>query len=65
MLKDTGTIWVIGSYHNIFRVGATLQDLGFWILNTVSWFKVNATPNFGGTRLKNDVEFVIWACAKR
>lgn len=61
VLKDTGTVWVSGTYHNIFRVGAILQDLGFWILNTVTWFKPNAMPNFKGTRLKNDVEFVIWA----
>ena len=61
VMRDTATIWVSGTYHNIFRVGALLQDLGFWILNTVTWFKPNATPNFNGTRLKNDVEFVIWA----
>lgn len=61
IMKDTATIWVSGTYHNIFRVGAIMQDLGFWILNTVAWFKPNATPNFNGTRLKNDVEFVIWA----
>lgn len=61
VMKPTATIWVSGTYHNIFRVGAILQDLGFWLLNTVSWFKPNAMPNFRGTRLKNDVEFVIWA----
>jgi DNA modification methylase len=61
IMKDTATIWVSGTYHNIFRVGAIMQDLGFWILNTVTWWKFNATPNFNGTRLKNDVEFVIWA----
>jgi len=61
VMKDTATIWISGSYHNIFRVGAILQDLGFWLLNTVTWFKPNAMPNFRGTRLKNDVEFVIWA----
>ncbi len=61
VMKDTATIWVTGTYHNIFRVGALMQDLGLWILNTVTWFKTNATPNFNGTRLKNDVEFVIWA----
>ena len=61
IMKDTATIWVSGTYHNIFRVGTIMQDLGFWVLNTVSWFKPNATPNFNGTRLKNDVEFVIWA----
>ena len=60
-MKDTATIWISGTYHNIFRVGAILQDLGFWLLNTVTWFKPNAMPNFRGTRLKNDVEFVIWA----
>jgi DNA modification methylase len=61
VMKDTATIWISGTYHNIFRVGTILQDLGFWILNTVTWFKPNAMPNFKGTRLKNDVEFVIWA----
>ncbi|NLX10136.1 MAG: site-specific DNA-methyltransferase [Chloroflexi bacterium] len=61
VMKDTATIWISGTYHNIFRVGAMMQDLGFWILNTVTWFKPNAMPNFRGTRLKNDVEFVIWA----
>lgn len=61
VMSETATIWVSGTYHNIFRVGTIMQDLGFWLLNTISWFKPNATPNFGGTRLKNDVEFVIWA----
>src|SRR5712691_7012705 len=61
VMKDTATIWVSGSYHNIFRVGTIMQDLGFWLLNTITWFKPNAMPNFRGTRLKNDVEFVIWA----
>lgn len=61
LMKDSATIWVSGTYHNIFRVGTIMQDLGFWILNTVTWFKSNAMPNFNGTRLKNDVEFVIWA----
>ena len=61
VMKEDATIWVSGTYHNIFRVGAIMQDLGFWLLNTVSWWKNNATPNFAGTRLKNDVEFVIWA----
>lgn len=61
VMKETATIWISGTYHNIFRVGTILQDLGFWILNTVTWYKPNAMPNFRGTRLKNDVEFVIWA----
>ncbi len=61
IMKARSSIWVSGTYHNIFRVGTILQDLGFWILNTVTWFKPNAMPNFNGTRLKNDVEFVIWA----
>ncbi|GBF57032.1 modification methylase DpnIIB [Candidatus Phycosocius bacilliformis] len=60
-LSDTGTIWVIGSYHNIFRVGATLQDLGFWILNDVIWRKTNPMPNFKGTRFQNAHETMIWA----
>jgi DNA modification methylase len=61
VMKDTATIWISGTYHNIFRVGSILQDLGFWMLNTITWYKRNAMPNFRGTRLKNDVEFVIWA----
>jgi modification methylase len=61
VLKDTGSIWVIGSYHNIFRVGATLQDLGFWILNDVIWRKTNPMPNFRGKRFTNAHETLIWA----
>jgi DNA modification methylase len=61
VMKDSASIWVSGTYHNIFRVGTIMQDLGFWILNTVAWWKQNAMPNFRGTRLKNDLEFVIWA----
>lgn len=61
VMKPTATIWISGTYHNIFRVGTALQDLGFWLLNTVTWVKPNAMPNFRGTRLKNDVEFLIWA----
>lgn len=61
VLKPTGTIWVIGSYHNIFRVGATLQDLGYWILNDIVWRKVNPMPNFRGTRFANAHETLIWA----
>ncbi len=60
-LKDDGTIWVIGSYHNIFRVGAILQDLGFWILNDVVWRKSNPMPNFRGRRFTNAHETMIWA----
>ncbi|HWA42640.1 MAG TPA: site-specific DNA-methyltransferase [Hypericibacter adhaerens] len=63
ILKPDGTIWVIGSYHNIFRVGATLQDLGFWILNDVVWRKTNPMPNFRGRRFTNAHETMIW-CAK-
>ena len=61
LLADDGTIWVIGSYHNIFRVGAILQDLGFWILNDVIWRKTNPMPNFRGTRFTNAHETMIWA----
>jgi modification methylase len=61
VLKPTGTIWVIGSYHNIFRVGATMQDLGFWILNDVIWVKTNPMPNFRGVRFTNAHETLIWA----
>ncbi|MDP1028135.1 site-specific DNA-methyltransferase [Sphingomonas sp. KR1UV-12] len=60
-LKPNGTIWVIGSYHNIFRVGATVQDLGFWILNDIVWRKSNPMPNFRGTRFTNAHETLIWA----
>ena len=61
MLKPAGTIWVIGSYHNIFRVGAIMQDLGFWILNDVIWRKTNPMPNFRGRRFTNAHETMIWA----
>ena len=61
ILKDDGTIWVIGSYHNIFRVGAAIQDLGFWILNDIVWRKANPMPNFRGTRFTNAHETLIWA----
>ncbi|MEM9329867.1 MAG: site-specific DNA-methyltransferase [Pseudomonadota bacterium] len=61
VLKPEGTIWVIGSYHNIFRVGSTLQDLGFWILNDVIWRKTNPMPNFRGRRFTNAHETMIWA----
>ena len=63
LLKDDGALWVIGSYHNIFRVGAALQDLGFWILNDVVWRKSNPMPNFRGMRFTNAHETLIW-CAK-
>ena len=65
LLKDNGTIWVIGSYHNIFRVGATLQDLGFWVLNDVVWVKTNPMPNFRGTRFTNAHETMIWCSRER
>ncbi|MGE3306271.1 MAG: site-specific DNA-methyltransferase [Rhizobiaceae bacterium] len=61
VLKPNGTIWVIGSYHNIFRVGTTLQDLGYWILNDVVWRKTNPMPNFRGRRFQNAHETLIWA----
>ena len=61
VLKDTGTIWVIGSYHNIFRVGSILQDLGYWILNDIVWIKSNPTPNFRGVRFTNAHETLLWA----
>ena len=65
VLKDEGTLWVIGSYHNIFRVGAALQDLGFWLLNDVIWRKSNPMPNFKGTRFANAHETMIWAAKSR
>ncbi|MCE6952462.1 site-specific DNA-methyltransferase [Cereibacter sphaeroides] len=61
LLKPNGAIWVIGSYHNIFRVGAALQDQGYWILNDVVWRKSNPMPNFKGKRLTNAHETLIWA----
>ncbi len=63
LLKDNGTIWVIGSYHNIFRVGTALQDIGFWMLNDIIWRKTNPMPNFRGTRFTNAHETMIW-CSK-
>ena len=65
VLKDDGTLWVIGSYHNIFRVGRVLQDLGFWILNDVIWRKANPMPNFKGTRFTNAHETLIWAAKSK
>ena len=64
-LKPDGAIWVIGSYHNIFRLGAALQDLGFWIQNDVVWRKVNPMPNFRGKRFTNAHETLIWAARDR
>ncbi|MCP4328963.1 MAG: site-specific DNA-methyltransferase [Alphaproteobacteria bacterium] len=65
VLKPDGTLWVIGSYHNIYRVGAMLQDLGFWILNDVVWRKNNPMPNFRGKRFTNAHETLIWAARSR
>ncbi len=61
VMKPNATLWVIGSYHNIFRVGAMLQDLGFWILNDIVWRKSNPMPNFRGRRFTNAHETLIWA----
>ena len=61
MLKDDGAIWVIGSYHNIFRLGRTIQELGYWILNDIVWRKSNPMPNFRGRRFTNAHETLIWA----
>ena len=61
LLKPNGSLWVIGSYHNIFRVGALMQDMGFWILNDIVWRKANPMPNFKGTRFTNAHETLIWA----
>ncbi len=63
VLKDNGTIWVIGSYHNIYRVGTVLQDLGYWILNDVVWVKTNPMPQFKGVRFANAHETLLW-CKK-
>lgn len=61
VLKDSGTLWVIGTYHNIYRLGSILQDLGYWILNDVVWIKSNPMPNFRGVRFTNAQETLIWA----
>jgi modification methylase len=61
VLKPNGTIWVIGSYHNIFRVGSIMQDLNFWLLNDIVWRKTNPMPNFKGRRFQNAHETMIWA----
>ncbi len=65
VLKDHGTLWVIGSYHNIFRVGRLMQDIGFWILNDIVWIKNNPMPNFLGVRFTNAHETLIWAQKNR
>src|SRR5271156_2468854 len=61
VMKPSATLWVIGSYHNIFRVGSMLQDLDFWILNDIVWRKSNPMPNFRGRRFTNAHETLIWA----
>ncbi len=61
ILKSSGNFWVIGTYHNIFRVGAILQNIGFWMLNDIIWVKTNPMPNFKGTRFNNAHETLIWA----
>ena len=65
VLRKDGTLWVIGAYHNIFRIGAILQDLGFWVLNDVIWRKSNPMPNFRGRRFTNAHETLIWAARQR
>jgi modification methylase len=65
LMKPAATIWVIGSYHNIFRVGTIMQDLGFWILNDVVWRKSNPMPNFRGRRFTNAHETLIWAAREQ
>lgn len=65
LLKPNGTLWVIGSYHNIFRIGTILQDLGYWLLNDVIWLKTNPMPNFRGRRFTNAHETLIWAAPSR
>jgi modification methylase len=65
VLKDDGTLWVIGSYHNIYRLGAILQDLGYWLLNDIIWIKTNPMPNFRGVRFTNAHETLIWASKEK
>lgn len=65
LMKPRATIWAIGTYHNIFRIGKIMQDLGFWILNDVVWFKPNPMPNWLGVRLTNATENIIWAVKRK
>ncbi|MDR2494375.1 MAG: site-specific DNA-methyltransferase [Spirochaetaceae bacterium] len=65
VLKDTGSLWVMGSYHNIHRIGALMLDLGFWILNDVVWHKTNPMPNFRGKRFTNATETLLWCVKER
>ncbi len=65
ILKDSGSLWVIGSYHNILRTGAIIQNLGFWILNDIIWHKTNPMPNFRGTRFTNAHETLLWCATSR
>jgi len=65
VLKDGGALWVIGSYHNILRLGTSIQNLGFWILNDIIWHKTNPMPNFRGTRFTNAHETLLWCTSSR
>ncbi|MDR2769977.1 MAG: site-specific DNA-methyltransferase [Rickettsiales bacterium] len=65
VLKPDGSLWVIGTYHNIFRIGAILQELGFWVLNDIVWIKTNPMPNFRGLRFTNAHETIIWALPRK
>ncbi|MCE1252388.1 MAG: site-specific DNA-methyltransferase [Anaerolineae bacterium] len=65
VLKENGTLWVIGTYHNIYRIGAIMQDLGFWFLNDIVWIKTNPMPNFRGVRFTNAHETLLWACKQK
>ena len=65
ILKDSGSLWVIGTYHNILRLGTCLQNLGYWILNDIIWHKTNPMPNFRGTRFTNAHETLLWCTTSR
>ena len=65
VLKPTGSLWVIGTYHNIYRIGAIMAELGFWVLNDIIWVKTNPMPNFRGTRFTNAHETLIWATPRK
>lgn len=65
ILKDNGTLWVIGTYHNIYRIGTIMQDLGYWFLNDIVWVKTNPMPNFRGVRFTNAHETLIWAATSK
>src|SRR5262249_25046260 len=65
VVKDNGTVWVMASYHSVFRIGAIMQDLGYWFLNAVAWIRTNPMPHFRGVRFCNAHEELIWAAKSK